>query len=162
MKAFKPVTMLAVLLLMAACGSPSVESVFSPAQRVAVDDFLREHPKAEIVQTSDCTSPLLDKFAVENPNYRPYYAEGDFTADGSFDFVIATRSAGAYDLWLFPGAGVDYRSPQNFATLTGLHEGGFIVRGRDLYVGTLDGETGNIYSWNPSAHRFAIISNDQP
>ena len=162
MKAFQPATVFPAILVLAACGGTSIQSVFSPTQRAAVDDFLREHPKAELVQTSDCTSPDLDKFVSENPNYRPYYAEGDFTGDGSFDFVIATKSAGAYDLWLFPGAGADYKAPQNFATLTWLHEGGFIVRGRNLYVGTLYGDTGNFYSWEASINRFAIISNDQP
>jgi len=152
----------ALLTMFAACGGPSIESTLTPAQRQAVNDLLSEQPNAAVMQPSDCVSPDLAKFQSENPDYQPYFAEGDFTRDGSFDFVIATKSAGAYDLWLFPGSGAGYGIPINFAKVTWLHEGGFITRNGNLYVGSFYGEDGNYYSWNNAVNRFGIVTAETP
>lgn len=149
------------IILFAACGGGAVESMLSPAQRFAVDELLREQTKAELVQPDECTSTLLERYQSEHANYTPYYAEADFNADGLPDFVIATRNAGAYDLWLFVGSPADYRRPQNFATVTWLNEAGFIVQGRNLYVGTFYGEDGITFSWDSQVGRFAIHAPEQ-
>ncbi len=130
--------------------------MLSPAQRFAVDELLREQTNAELVQPSECTSTLLERYQSEHPNYTPYFAVADFNGDGSEDFVIATKNAGAYDLWLFLGSAIEYRRPQNFATVTWLHEGGLIVQGHNLFVGMLYGDDGTTYAWDSQAGRFAV------
>ncbi len=158
----KFIPFVSILLLFAACSGESVEGMLTTAQRYAVGDLLREYTRAELVQSSECTSSLLKRYQSENPNYSPYYAEADFNGDGSLDFVIATKMAGAYDLWLFLGTGVDYRRPENFSTMTWLNEGGFIVRGRHLFVGTFYGDDGTTFAWDGQAGRFAPYSLEIP
>jgi len=150
------------VVILSACGGGEVESMLSPDQQFAVDELLREHIHAELVQPSECTSTLLKRYQSENPNYNPYYAEADFNGDGSLDFVIATKTAGAYELWLFMGSAVDYRKPQNFVTMTWLHEGGLIVRGRNLFAGKFYSEDGTTYAWDSQAGRFAVYSPEMP
>ncbi|MEX1140658.1 MAG: hypothetical protein WEF53_15065 [Bacteroidota bacterium] len=151
-----------LLLFLASCSDGSVESILNPAQRFAVEDLLREHKNAELVQPDECTSPQLEKYQSENPGYTPYYAEADFNGDGYLDFVIATKVAGAYDLWFFLGSVTEYRRPENFSTMTWLHEGGFIVRGRHLFVGTFYGDDGTTFAWDSQAGRFATYSPETP
>lgn len=143
-------------ILFSGCSGDSVEDRLSPDQRLALKDLLRERPRASLVEISDCTSPLLDSLRSVHPSYLPYYAEADFNGDGSADFVIATFSAGAYDLWLFAGSGLGYHTPQNFGTTASLAEGGFLVEGNRLYVGTLDGRNGRTYVWNPDVRRMVV------
>lgn len=148
------------IAILAGCSGGAVESMLSPAQRFAVEELLRDRQNIELVQPSDCTSPDLEKFRIDNPNYTPYFAEADFNVDGSPDFVVATKSAGAYDLWLFLGSAIDYRRPQNFATITWLHEGGFIVRGRMLYVGGFYTDDGTTFAWDNQAGRFSVYTEE--
>ncbi|MEX2116477.1 MAG: hypothetical protein WEB37_06305 [Bacteroidota bacterium] len=150
------------VVIFSACGGGAVESMLSPAQRFAVEDLLREHKNAELVQPTECTNSLLARYQSEHPNYSPYYAEADFNGDGSLDFVIATKVAGAYDLWLFLGSVTEYRRPENFLTLTWLNEGGLIVQGRNLFVGKFYSDDGTTFAWDSMAGRFALYSPEMP
>ncbi len=147
-------------LFFSSCSGGFVEGLLNPAQRSAVDELLRDRQNTELVQPSDCTNPDLEKFKIDNPNYTPYFAEADFNGDGHADFVIATKSAGAYDLWLFLGSAIDYRRPRNFATITWLHDGGFIVRGRMLYVGGFYNDDGTTFAWDGKADRFSVYTEE--
>lgn len=150
-------TLVCAILLLAGCSGGSIENRLTAVQHNALHDFLVGHPKAELLETSDCTSPLLDRYRATHSTYLPYYAEADFDGDGSLDFVIATSTAGAYDLWLFLGAGAGYRRPRGFATLSSLPAWGFIVKGNRLFVGTLDESEGRTYVWNPQAGRLVVV-----
>lgn len=156
----KSIQFVLLFLFLSSCSGGSIQGILTPAQRFAVDELLRDRLNTELVQPSDCISPMLGKYKIDNPNYTPYFAEADFNGDGSPDFVVATKSAGAYDLWLFLGSAVDYRSPQNFATITWLHEGGFIVRGRMLFVGGFYNDDGTTYAWDNQAGRFSVYTEE--
>lgn len=147
--------------VLAGCGGGAVESMLSPAQRFAVEELLRDRQSAELVQPSDCISPQLEQYRIDNPNYTPYFVEADFNGDGNPDFVIATKTAGAYDLWLFLGSAIDYRRPENFATITWLHEGGFIVRGRMLFVGGFYNDDGTTFAWDNQSGRFSVYTEER-
>lgn len=159
---FLPCLLLIAGVLVGGCSGDSIEDRLSPDQRLALKDLLREQPRAELAEISHCTSPLLDSLRAVRPSYLPYYAESDFNGDGSPDFVIATFRAGAYDLWLFAGSGLGYHTPQNFATTASLAEGGFLVEGDRLYVGTLDGRNGRRYVWNRDVRRMVVSGNTGP
>jgi len=148
---------LGMIVFLAACSGGSIENRLTQVQRDALHDFLSDHPKAELLETSDCTSPLLGPYRATHSTYLPYFAEADFNGDGVLDFVIATSTAGAYDLWLFLGASSDYRAPRSFATLSSLSDWGLIVKGNRLFVGALDESEGRTYVWNPQAGRLVVM-----
>ncbi|GJQ20515.1 MAG: hypothetical protein HBSIN02_08700 [Bacteroidia bacterium] len=149
--------LIGAMVLLVGCSGGSIESRLTPVQRDALHDFLADHSKAEILETSDCTSPLLDQYLATHSLYLPYYAEADFNGDGNLDFVIATSTAGAYDLWLFLGTGAGYRTPQSFATFSSLPKWGMIVKGNRLFVGALDESEGRTYAWNAQADRLVVM-----
>lgn len=149
-----------ITVLLIGCSGGATESWLTPEQRLAVSDLLRENDKAELVDASECESPDLDRYRSEHANYHPYYAVSDFNGDGSEDFVIATKTAGAYDLWFFSGSGGSYRKPQNFGTVAWLNEGGFVIQGKYLFVGKFYSDDGTLYTWDAQAGRFGVSSDD--
>lgn len=149
--------LIGAMVLLVGCSGGSIESRLTPVQRDALHDFLSDHPKAELLETSDCRSPHLEQYRAAHSSYVPYYAGADFNNDGSSDFVIATSTAGAYDLWLFLGTGGGYRTPLNFATISSLPKWGLITRGNKLFVGALDESEGRTYVWSPEAGRLVVM-----
>jgi hypothetical protein len=139
-----------------------------PAERAAVDDFLRVHPDLRVANDGDHRRSDDDGIDGLYGIYHPYFVRGDANDDGVLDFVIAFVRRGSdrdtpwFSVVVFEG------KPDG-----GFDAGGFLEREISLADGDLDLDRDAIvvtpdvsedltrrYRWDPAKHRHVFVRDD--
>jgi hypothetical protein len=139
-----------------------------PAERAAVDEFLRAHPDLRVANDGDHRRSDDDGIDGLYGIYHPYFVRGDANDDGVLDFVIAfvrrdsDRDSPWFSVVVFAG------KPDG-----GFDAGGFLEREISLADGDLDLDRDAIvvtpdvsedltrrYRWDPAKHRHVFVRDD--
>ncbi|HSS44384.1 MAG TPA: hypothetical protein VLO07_03500, partial [Thermoanaerobaculia bacterium] len=136
---------------------------FTPAERAAVDDFIRHNPSLRVATDRDHVSSSEQETDFRNLYgvYHPYFVRGDLNDDGVLDFVLGfvrrDSSAGMpwFSLVVFTGGERSAGGPP-FDPGTFLERDISLARGdlsidRDAIVVTpdLEDESARRYRWDP-------------
>ena len=146
---------------------------FKPAERAAVDEFLRQHTDlrlatdADRLRTRDGDSDIRRLYGI----YHPYFVRGDLNDDGILDFVLAfvrrdsSRDSPWFSVVVFTGR-ADSAGPA-------FHPGVFIERDVTLARGDLSidrdavlitpdlaDEAVRRYRWDPLRRSYVFVSDD--
>ena len=146
---------------------------FKPAEKAAVDEFLRQHTDlrlatdADRLHTRDGDSDIRRLYGI----YHPYFVRGDLNDDGILDFVLAfvrrdsSRDSPWFSVVVFPGR-ADSAGPA-------FHPGVFIERDVTLARGDLSidrdavlitpdlaDEAVRRYRWDPLRRSYVFVSDD--
>jgi hypothetical protein len=139
---------------------------FRPAEKVAVEAFLRQNPDLRLAADSDRRPPdggdeMTSLYGV----YHPYFIRGDANDDGILDFVLAfvRRDSERESPW-FSVAVFSGRSDGSFSAGTFLERDisladGDLALDRDAIVVTPDtgDEATRRYRWDPSRQRHVFV-----
>ena len=139
-----------------------------PAERAAVDEFLRAHPDLRVATDSDHRRSDDDGIDGLYGVYHPYFVRGDANDDGVLDFVVAfvrrdsARDTPWFSVVVFAG------KPDG-----GFDAGGFLEREISLADGDLSVDRDAIvvtpdvsedltrrYRWDPAKHRHVFVRDD--
>lgn len=157
-----------VLLTVVACEQPAPGGYdFSPQQADAVRTLLDEEPSRQILTASDNRSPMLAEQQGRQPGYEPYFARGDFDADGLEDFVVAVQEGEAFDLYVFRGTEDGYHPASWFVGMEWLPEAGLFVeeadrrRGDMVGVGSFSRDDTIWFGWNEEIQELEVLHSDR-
>jgi hypothetical protein len=147
-----------------------------PAERLAVEDFLRRHPELRPPEDGDRrVSPsgegdLRHLYGV----YHPYFVRGDLNDDGVLDFVMGfvrrepSSSTPWFTVVVFPGMEPGSGSGPAFGPETFLERditlaAGDIAIDRDAVVITpdLDDDAARRYRWDPARRSYVFVRDDE-
>ena len=146
---------------------------FKPAERAAVDEFLRQHTDLRLAtdadrqHTRDGDSDIRRLYGV----YHPFFVRGDLNDDGSLDFVLAflrrdsSRESPWFSVVVFTGrddsAGPAF-SPGRFIERDVTLARGDLSIDRDAVVITpdLDDEAVRRYRWDPLRRSYVFVRDD--
>lgn len=150
---------------------------FRPAEKTAVEDFLRRHADLRLAEDSDRRDPRGEEGDVRRLYgvYHPYFVRGDLNDDGLLDFVLAfiRRDSGHDTPWfsvvVFTGKGGDSGpafSPGAFLERDVSLSRGDLSVDRDAVLITpdLSDEAVRRYRWDPMrrSHVFVRDDGDEP
>lgn len=159
----------------AAAGVVPARYGLRPAERRAVEDFLRRHPDLRLPAEDDrrvSTSgegDLRHLYGV----YNPYFVRGDLNDDGILDFVMAfvrrdsTPGTPWFTVAVFPGRDDSGRG-ESFGPEILLERDVTLAAGdlsidRDAVVITpdLDDEATRRYRWDPARRAYVFVRDDE-
>lgn len=148
---------------------------FTPAERVAVDDFLRRNPSLRAAtdedrrKGSDADTEVRGLYGI----YHPYFVRGDLDDDGVLDFVLgfvrrdSSRGSPAFTIVVFTGKPGGSTAP-GFSAGTVIERDVPLSRGdlavdRDAVVITpdLDEDAVRRYRWDPAQKTFVFVPDDE-
>ncbi|MGH9316646.1 MAG: hypothetical protein ACRD1P_06035 [Thermoanaerobaculia bacterium] len=144
---------------------------FTPAERPAVDDFVRHNPSLRVATDADHVSSLEQDTDFKNLYgvYHAYFVRGDLNDDGVLDFVLGfvrrDSSAGLpwFSVVVFTGRERSAGGPA-FDPGTFLERDISLARGdlsidRDAIVVTLDleDESARRYRWDPARRAYIFV-----
>jgi hypothetical protein len=139
-----------------------------PAERAALDEFLRSHPDLRVAADADHRHSDDDGIDGLYGVYHPYFVRGDANDDGILDFVVAfvrrdsDRDTPWFSVVVFAGR------PDG-----GFDAGAFLEREISLADGDLSVDRDAIvvtpdvsedltrrYRWDPAKHRHVFVRDD--
>ena len=147
-----------------------------PAERQAVEEFLRRHPDLRLPKDGDRRVSASEEGDVRHLYgvYHPYFVRGDLNDDGVLDFVMGfvRRDSAPSTPWftvvVFSGKETAAPGP-SFDSETFLERditlaAGDISIDRDAVVITpdLDDETSRRYRWDPARRSYIFVRDDEP
>lgn len=146
-----------------------------PAERAAVEGFLRRHPELRPPEENDRRvsasgqGDLRHLYGV----YHPYFVRGDLNDDGILDFVMgfvrreSSKSTPWFTVVVFPGTEVGASGPA-FGSETFLERDITLAAGdlsidRDSVVITpdLEDDAARRYRWDPSRRSYVFVRDDE-
>ena len=146
-----------------------------PAERRAVEDFLRRHPDLRLPTDADRRVSSSGDGDVRHLYgvYHPYFVRGDLNDDGILDFVLAfvRRDSSSGSPWftivVFPGKEDRSGPGPSFGAEVFLERDITLAAGdlsidRDAIVITpdLDDDTTRRYRWDPSHRSYVFVRDD--
>lgn len=158
----------------AAARAERVGYPFTPAEKAAVDDFLRGNPHlraatdADRVPSSEQDSDFKSLYGV----YHPYFVRGDLNDDGILDFVLGfvRRDSSAGPPWF---SVVVFTGRERLAGGPAFGPGAFLERDISLARGDLsidrdailltpdlEDETVRRYRWDPVRRSYIFVRED--
>lgn len=148
-----------------------------PAERTAVESFLRRHPALRLPTDRDRRVSPSGEGDVRHLYgiYHPYFVRGDLNDDGILDFVMAFVRADSpastpwFTVVVFAGkeggtGGSPSFGPETFLERDITLSSGDISIDRDAVVITpdLDDETSRRYRWDPAQRSYVFVRDDEP
>ena len=144
---------------------------FTPAEKSAVDAFLRLHPELRLASGSDRQDARDGQVRRLYGVYHPYFVRGDLNDDGVLDFVLAfVRRDRAGDTPWFSVAvftGRQDSAASAFSSGTFLEKDISLARGdlsidRDAVLITpdLEDEAVRRYRWDPLRRSYLFVRDD--
>lgn len=145
--------------------------LFTPAERIAVDEFLRGHTDLRIATDSDRRGlhggdgDVRGLYGV----YHPYFVRGDVNDDGILDFILGFVHRGSegatpwFSVVVFTGRGQDrgYRAGTLLERDVSLCQGDLSIdRDAILITPDLSDEGVRRYRWDP-VHRSYVFVRDE-
>ena len=149
------------------------EYPFTPAEKAAVDEFLRRHPDLRVAtdedrrESRDGGAEVRRLYGV----YHPFFVRGDVNDDGVLDFVAAfvrrdsSRDSPWFSVVVFTGRGG--LRPPSFAEGAFLERDVSLARGdlsidRDAVLITPDlaDEAVRRYRWDPLRRSYVFVRDD--
>jgi len=160
-----------------AARSSSIPTAYGlrPAEKQAVEGFLRRHPELRLPAESDRHASASGEGDVRHLYgvYHPYFVRGDLNDDGVLDFVLCfvRRDSSVSTPWftvvVFPGQESGTGSAPSFGPEIFLERditlaAGDISIDRDAIVITpdLDDETTRRYRWDPVRRSYVFVRDD--
>jgi hypothetical protein len=146
-----------------------------PAERQAVEGFLRRHPELRLPTEEDRRVSASGEGDIRHLYgvYHPYFVRGDLNDDGILDFVMGfvRRDSAVSTPWftvvVFAGKDSGTISAPSFGPETFLERditlaAGDISIDRDAIVITpdLDDDTTRRYRWDPARRSYVFVRND--
>ena len=147
-----------------------------PAERKAVEDFLRRHTDLRLPGEADRSVSASGDGDVRHLYgvYHPYFVRGDLNDDGILDFVMgfvrrdSDPDSPSFTVVVFPGREDRPGGPTGFAaeipleTDVGLAAGDLSID-RDAIVITpdLDDDTTRRYRWDPTHRSYVFVGDDE-
>jgi hypothetical protein len=145
---------------------------FRPAERRAVEGFLRRHADLRLPSDADRRASTSGEGDVKHLYgvYHPYFVRGDLNDDGLLDFVIGfvRRDSSASTPWftvaVFSGREDGSFGPEVFLERDISLAAGDLSIDRDAVVITpdLDDEATRRYRWDPSRRSYIFVRDDEP
>jgi hypothetical protein len=144
---------------------------FRPAERRAVEDFLRRHAELRLPMDGDRRVSSGDGDVQHLYGvYHPYFVRGDLNDDGLLDFVIGfvRRDSSSSTPWftvaVFSGKEDGMFGPEVFLERDISLAAGDLSIDRDAVVITpdLDDEATRRYRWDPSRRSYVFVRDDEP
>jgi hypothetical protein len=142
---------------------------FRPAERAAVEAFLRQHPDVRLATDDDRRAPdggedMSSLYGI----YHPYFVRGDVNDDGILDFVIAfvrrdsDRDTPWFSIVVFSGRGDGGFAAGVFLERDISLADGDISLDRDAIVVTPDTseDATRRYRWDPVRHRHVFVRDE--
>ena len=140
-----------------------------PAERAAVEGFLRENRDLRVATDDDRREAEGDDLRKLYGVYHPYFLRGDVNDDGLLDFVLAfvrrdsSRDSPWFSIVVFPGT-----APERFAAGTFLERDVSLADGdlsvdRDSIMITPDleeEESTRRYRWDPIQRSHVFVRDD--
>jgi len=146
---------------------------FRPAEKKAVEEFLRRHPELRLAKDSDREESgegdgdLRKLYGV----YHPYFVRGDVNDDGILDFVLAfvrrdsSRDTPWFSVVVFTGK--NDRGEPGFSAGSFIERDVSLARGdlsvdRDAVLITPDLNDENVrrYRWDPMRRSYIFVRDD--
>jgi len=146
--------------------------LFTPAEKSAIDEFLRHHPDLRIATDGDRRGTRSGDGDVRGLYgvYHPYFVRGDLNDDGILDFVLAFVHRGRrsdapwFSVVVFSGRGGD----QGFSPGTFLEREISLARGdlsidRDAILVTpnLSDDGVRRYRWDPVDRSYVFVRDQE-
>lgn len=144
---------------------------FTPAESLAVEEFLRRHPELRIASDADRLSPEEDDVRSLYGVYHAYFVRGDINDDGILDFVLAfvrrdSSRETPFSIVVFAGKEQRGSGPA-FASGTFLEKDISLAHGdvsidRDAVLITpdLSDEAVRRYRWDPVRRSYVFVRDD--
>jgi len=139
-----------------------------PAERAAVDEFLRRNPDLRVATDADHRRSEDDGMDGLYGVYHPYFVRGDDNDDGLLDFVIgfvrrdSDRDTPWFSVVVFAGKADGSFEPGGFLEREISLADGDLSLDRDAIVVTPDvsEDLTRRYRWDPSKHRHVFVRDD--
>ena len=144
---------------------------FSPAEKAAVEGFLRLHADLRLAADADRQGDRNDHVRRLYGVYHPYFVRGDLNDDGVLDFVLAfvrrdrSRDTPWFSVVVFTGRGDS--GPAAFSAGTFIEKDISLARGdlsidRDAVLITpdLEDEAVRRYRWDPLRRAYMFVRDD--
>jgi hypothetical protein len=142
---------------------------FPPAEKAAVEAFLRLNPDLRLAADDDRRPPDGgDDMNTLYGVYHPYFVRGDVNDDGVLDFVLAfvrrdsDRDSPWFSIVVFSGRGDGGFTPGVFLERDVSLADGDLSIDRDAIVITPDtsDEATRRYRWDPARHRHVFVRDE--
>jgi hypothetical protein len=144
---------------------------FSPAEKAAVEEFLRLHAELRLAADADRQDARDSQIRRLYGVYHPYFVRGDLNDDGVLDFVLAfvrrdrSRDTPWFSVVVFTGRGGSGAAA--FSAGTFIEKDISLARGdlsidRDAVLITpdLDDEAVRRYRWDPLRNAYMFVRDD--
>lgn len=139
-----------------------------PAERSAVDAFLRQHPDLRVAADEDHRGSEDDGVVGLYGVYHPYFVRGDDNDDGILDFVLAfvrrdsDRDTPWFSVVVFAGKPDGSYAPGVFLERDISLADGDLSVDRDAIVVTPDvsEDAARRYRWDPAKQRHVYVRDD--
>jgi hypothetical protein len=158
-----------------AAQADSAGYAFTPAERTAVDEFLRRHSDLRLARDSDRQESRDEEAETDVRRlygvYHPYFVRGDLNDDGILDFVLAfvrrdsSRDTPWFSVVVFTGR--SERGSLSFAAGAFIERDITLARGdlsidRDAVLITPDltDESVRRYRWDPLRRSYVFVRDD--
>lgn len=158
-----------------AAQADSAGYAFTPAERTAVDEFLRRHSDLRLARDSDRQKSPDEEAETDVRRlygvYHPYFVRGDLNDDGILDFVLAfvrrdsSRDTPWFSVVVFTGR--SERGSLSFAAGAFIERDITLARGdlsidRDAVLITPDltDESVRRYRWDPLRRSYVFVRDD--
>ena len=158
-----------------AAQADSAGYAFTPAERTAVDEFLRRHSDLRLARDSDRQESRDEEAEADVRRlygvYHPYFVRGDLNDDGILDFVLAfvrrdsSRDTPWFSVVVFTGR--SERGSLSFAAGAFIERDITLARGdlsidRDAVLITPDltDESVRRYRWDPLRRSYVFVRDD--
>jgi hypothetical protein len=142
---------------------------FRPAEKDAVDGFLRSNRDLRIATDGDRHESESDDVKKLYGVYHPYFLRGDVNDDGMLDFVLAfvrrdsDRESPWFSVVVFAGKDANGFTPGAFLERDVSLADGDLSVDRDAIVITPDlddDENTRRYRWDPIKHAYVFVHDD--
>jgi hypothetical protein len=139
-----------------------------PAERAAVDAFLKQHPDLRVATDSDHRASDEDGVAGLYGVYHPYFVRGDDNDDGILDFVLAfvrrdsDRDTPWFSIVVFAGKSDGTFAPGAFLEREISLADGDLTVDRDAIVVTPDvaEDAARRYRWDAAKQRHVFVRDE--